>query len=726
MTTGRLLARNSALNLIGHAAPLVVAVLAIPPLVKGLGAERFGVLSLAWATIGYFGLFEFGLGRALTQAVARRLGSEKTEELAGVTRTALGILLALGVLGGVALVIATRPLVSLLDVPISLRQEALLSFLLLAASLPFVLGTVGLRGIMEAHQHFGLATALRIPLGVLSFVAPLAVLPFSRSLVPSVAALVVGRILGFAAHAIACARRYPYLSKADRIDRASVRELLHFGGWTTVSNLVSPLMVYADRFVISAVIGLAAVTAYVTPLEVVVKVLLISGAMSGAFLPALSSTFEAQRERMLNLYERSLRANMLVTFPIVLAIVAVGDVALRLWMGASLPIESGRIIQWLAIGVFVTAVAQAPHTALQSAGRPDLIAKLHLIEVPIYAAMLATLLRWRGLEGAAMAWTARTILDAAGLLWLARRRVGTPVFPKIGGAWSLLAMIAVLALGFQLTSVAMKATYLVIGTAAFVALAWRGLLSERERAALGELLMRTRIGAHAGAAVAAILLLGAAGCEPCSPTFGCGTPPRISVTGQILDESGLGIRSRVELRRESGIEFQPVSVETGSNGVFDIITAETAGGTAVARLIVTPQGQRPFVVSGVSLPTFTMRGDGKVLPPWSRPTLPYAIHFARASNNSSIEGATIRFQRTSGPELMIGGSQVAEVTDVTGPAGYSFLFREVTVDSTGTVAGILSVQAPGLATPYTQTIAFNVVPQFRLRHGEQTIHIPGL
>ena len=66
LTSGRLLARNTIWNLLGQVLPMVVGVVAIPPLVHSLGVDRFGVLSLAWIIIGYFSLFDLGMGRALT------------------------------------------------------------------------------------------------------------------------------------------------------------------------------------------------------------------------------------------------------------------------------------------------------------------------------------------------------------------------------------------------------------------------------------------------------------------------------------------------------------------------------------------------------------------------------------------------------------------------------------------------------------------------------------
>ena len=75
LISGTRLARNSALNLLGLCSPLLVAIVAIPILIRGLGTDRFGVLTLVWVVIGYSSLFDLGLSRALTKIVAEKLGA---------------------------------------------------------------------------------------------------------------------------------------------------------------------------------------------------------------------------------------------------------------------------------------------------------------------------------------------------------------------------------------------------------------------------------------------------------------------------------------------------------------------------------------------------------------------------------------------------------------------------------------------------------------------------
>ena len=72
------LLRHTAFNLIGLGAPLLVAVGTIPVLIHALGPARFGLLTLIWAVVSYFGLFDLGLGRALTLLASWKALRERT------------------------------------------------------------------------------------------------------------------------------------------------------------------------------------------------------------------------------------------------------------------------------------------------------------------------------------------------------------------------------------------------------------------------------------------------------------------------------------------------------------------------------------------------------------------------------------------------------------------------------------------------------------------------
>ena len=78
-------------------------------------------------------------------------------------------------------------------------------------------------------------------------------------------------------------------------------------------------------------------------------------------------------------------------------------------------------MQWLVLGVFLNSLAMIPYTLLQAIGRPDLTAKLHLVELPVFLLMLWSMIHMFGIEGAAIAWTLRVGFDALLLFAVARR-----------------------------------------------------------------------------------------------------------------------------------------------------------------------------------------------------------------------------------------------------------------------------------------------------------------
>ncbi len=482
LTSGRLLARNTVWNLLGSGAPMVVAVFSIPILIRGLGKERFGALTLAWALIGYASLFDLGLGRALTQLVAKKLGAGEDREVPALVWTSLLLMLLVGVLGAAVVGLLSPWLVHrALNVPTVLQGETLQSFYLLGLSIPVVISTAGLRGLLEAHQRFGLINALRVPMGVFTFAGPLLVLPFSKSLIPVVGTLVAGRIVAWAAHLVLCLRVVPGLGCAIAWERSAVGPLLRFGGWMTVSNLVSALMVMIDRFLIGALVTMTAVAYYATPYEVVTKLWLIPGALVGVMFPAFSTSSVQDRNRTTVLFRRSLKCVLLVLFPMVLLLIVLARDGLTVWLGSEFAANSVHVVQWLAVGVFINSLALVPSALIQGVGRPDLTAKLQVFELPVYLTALVWLTKEYGIEGAAIAWTGRVALDALILFIMARRLL--PIEASMRPQTALLTALglAALAVAGLPQGLLIKSAFLLVTIFGFVLVAWFRVLSPEER-----------------------------------------------------------------------------------------------------------------------------------------------------------------------------------------------------------------------------------------------------
>lgn len=444
----RVLGRNAVLNLVGHAAPIAGALVAIPFLARSLGVERFGLLSLAWVLVGYFSLFDLGLGRALTRAVAEDTGTPAEAVLPWLIWRSLAIMALLGLGAGAAMFFLAPWLCgSVLRISDDLRSEATLVLRILSVCLPFVTFTAGLRGVLEARQRFGWVNAIRAPMGLLTFLAPAGMQAIAPGLVPIAVVLAVLRVLVAVAHWIPCARLYPGLGRADGTRQRGVASLLGFGAWLTVSNVVGPLMVYFDRFVIGATLAVSSVAYYAAPYEVVTRLWLIPAALTAVVFPSLSAYLKESPAKAKDVYRWSLKFVFFATYPLVLSLTLLAPDWLGLWLGAEYAQRSVHVVQFLAFGVLANSLAYVPYTLLQSAGRADLTAKLHLAELPFYFLLLMWLVGTSGIEGAARAWALRCTVDAIVLFVLARPQLPErpPLFAAgqaVAGAMLIFLLVA--------------------------------------------------------------------------------------------------------------------------------------------------------------------------------------------------------------------------------------------------------------------------------------------
>jgi len=320
--TRQRLVNNVLFNLSGQGLPLLAALFAIPLLIKALGIDRFGIFTLIWVVVGYFGLFDLGIARAMTKLVAERFGTTRENEIPGIFWTAIPVVLLSGLVGALILFTSASGVAQyILKASPELQQETLPAFYLLALSIPLVISIAGLTGFLEAAQRFGLINLVRIPMGVFGFLGPLLVLSYSHSLYALTAILLAGRALEFVALFILCLKVLPDLRRGIRFRVANIRPLLSFGGWITVSNVVGPFLTHLDRFFISALISVAAIAYYATPYSIITKLLIIPGALVGVLFPTFALLLKQNRGQAAQMFYRSSKYVIFAMFPLLLILI---------------------------------------------------------------------------------------------------------------------------------------------------------------------------------------------------------------------------------------------------------------------------------------------------------------------------------------------------------------------------------------------------------------------
>ena len=484
--SGNKLARNAGLNLVASIMPLPLALIAIPVLLQGLGIEKFGILTIAWALIGYAGILDLGIGRAITKICAESLEEGIDQPLSDAVSTGV-VGLALGGVIGAALLVLLAPLIATnaLHVAIPLRQETIHAIAILGVCVPFVVSSSGLRGILEAFQRFDLVAYVRISSGILLILAPVLVLPWTNRLEIVMGVLTVVRILMWVAFLLAVRSTTPSLLRKINFSLPAAKSLLKFGGWVTVSNVVGPLIVYFDRFVIAAVLSVSAVTYYTTPFEAITKLWVVPSALVGVLFPAFSSSFRTRPQICTALFRNGIAITFASMAILAVLVMSLSKELLAIWLNADFAIKSGQVLCWLMLGVMFSSIAQVPFALIQAVGRPDMTAKLHCLELAPYVLLVLFFIDSMGIQGAALAWAIRAGVD----LFLLSVIAGvTPSLDlrryssiRICASASLGGVIGLV--GFLAPSMGLKMVCILLGGIVVILITWRYLMFSEDRAA---------------------------------------------------------------------------------------------------------------------------------------------------------------------------------------------------------------------------------------------------
>ncbi|RAI60310.1 oligosaccharide flippase family protein [Roseicella frigidaeris] len=449
-TRARMMVAGIAWNAAGRGLPLLLALLLTPILVHQLGLDRWGLFTLALAMVGVFGVFDLGVGQALTRALSERIGAGREAEAAGLVGAALAVLAGISLVMALALWLGIPWLVEHgLQVPPALQPQAVSGMRVLALAAPLVVLNAALWGVLAAYQRFRAANLVTIPVNLFYYLGPVLVLLVWDSLTAVMLALVGVRLVNTLSYLLLL-RRLVAQVLATPLRLGLVLPLLRIGGWMTFSGLLTQALLYADRFLIGALLSLTAVAYYATPLDLVMRVWMLPVAVAQTLLPAFASAHATLPRQTASLLRRGGLMVMGLVLPVGLLLAGGGEFILVLWLGPDFAAGGGQVLRILGAGIFFSCLAFVPAALIDAIGRPDVTARFALLQALLYLPLAALLLRWIGIEGAAIAWALRCLVDALGKLWLAgrlypavRRAVAT-LLPPLAAAGCCLALLPVL------------------------------------------------------------------------------------------------------------------------------------------------------------------------------------------------------------------------------------------------------------------------------------------
>lgn len=410
------LTRDSFINLAGALLPVVVAIPCFAILARVLTPEQFSLLLLAWALVGYAGILDLGLSRAVVTVIAEV--RDDANLMRQVVSTALVMVSTVSVVGAALLAIFSPNIVmDIIKVTPALQPDAVQGFRVVALTIPCLLIYLIVQGYWDGMEQFLEANMQRALSGSLPLLLATGAAFLDKNFHAAMVGLFAGR--AFVLLVILLRHRFFRLFSPHAVRRDILRRLLSFGGWVTVSNTISPIMGYLDRYILAFARTANIISFYAVPSELVLKMLVAPQAITRSMYPKL--IVAGSPAARLQLLHASYRLVLIVCIPATLIILAGAPMLLTLWLGEVYAAQSTLALRILALGFLACAIAQVPFCHIQARGKPAITAALQVAEVLPFVATAYYLSKHFGVPGAAAAWSARCIIDMLMLIHFSRR-----------------------------------------------------------------------------------------------------------------------------------------------------------------------------------------------------------------------------------------------------------------------------------------------------------------
>lgn len=414
------LSRNALLNTAGQGVQATAWIVAFPFAVRVLGIERVGLLGLVWAILTYATVFDWGLSRASTRALAQIPAEDRRTERNRWAWTAIYSQMAFGLVGTMILLVAAALFPSTwVGGPENLAEEARVALRIVAFAIPLVLVSNGFQSVLEADLRFAYVNIAKSLAGVLSAAALLLGATCRLDLPGFTALLAAARVAATLLMAAVTMCVFPAMRRAPVPEWSIARRLLGFGGWIMISNWVGPVLLMGDRLIVAGLLSVQDLGFYTVPQEVVIRLLILHATVATAAYPAFSGMFsQVDAKGLRNAWREGLLLMGLIAVGVV-AIGWVGPTVLRIWLGREVSEGSGALLRVLSIGGALQGLAQLPAVLVQSAGHPDRIVKTQVVVLGPYLVAAVLLVRSYGTMGAAWAWVGRSVCQMVAYFLLA-------------------------------------------------------------------------------------------------------------------------------------------------------------------------------------------------------------------------------------------------------------------------------------------------------------------
>lgn len=417
--------RNAAFNFLGAAVPAVLAIATIPYIVSVLGTADYGLLALITSIVGYFALLDINITASSTKFVSQYKAAGDTQRLNETICFGVLIYGTIGFIGMTGLFFAARLLIAdVFTIPATRQAEAILAVQIAAFGFLFGQLQAYIQSLPGALMRYDISGRIEATFGTIVPLATIALLYNGHGLVALVwlrvgMSLLQALLVLYALHKLLPTLRWATPSKDIR------NLMMSFSAYSFLSRLAALTYSNADKLIISARVGVSALTYYVVPSTLANRVMSLVFRLSGVMFPHASAL--AAQGRLAELERDYLMASRYLFFingSIALLLATLAHPILTLWLSPEFASAGTAVMVMVALAQWVDSTTNLPSLVNDGLGHPKVSGMFALARAILGLGLIFVGVWQFGIEGAAGAHlVASVVMSLAFVLFVHGRTV---------------------------------------------------------------------------------------------------------------------------------------------------------------------------------------------------------------------------------------------------------------------------------------------------------------
>ncbi|RDK03667.1 flippase [Paraburkholderia lacunae] len=478
--------KNIAINFAGSVVPTFISLATVPAYLHLMGVDRYGVINLVWALIGYFSVLDLGTSLATENQIAKVRDADDGS-VERIFWSACALNLGTGIIGGLIVYFGAFLYIQHgVKIEPAFQREVMASLPWIAIAVPLANVTWVFAGAITAVERFASFNTNQTIGTILFQVLPLAAIYFiSPSLAVAIPAAVCARLIAGVMLGMATWRALN-IRRVCKPEWPVIAELFGYGRWLLLFSGAGMISQTLDRVLIGSMLGARFVAYYATPQNLVNRLNILPGAMLRTLFPRLSASAREDADQL----ARGALAFLNGAFtPCVIVALFALEPFLTIWLGAQMAVACAPVGRILIVGVWLAGQSSILGILIQAQANPAAVAKVSWIQLPVFIGALWLSIHFFGIAGAASVIVVKALFDYCAFLYFSRLHVKTIVA-------NMLAHLAFLVLASVLAGLVEALPVAAVVGAVLVAanLGWSLHVSSELRSVLKKGLRRVPIG----------------------------------------------------------------------------------------------------------------------------------------------------------------------------------------------------------------------------------------